>query len=264
MIYVVTAAHDRREITRKFINSLKRQTYKDIHLLLIDDGSKDGTDKMVQEEFAASTILYGNGNLWGGGALHKAWKWLMHYASDEDNILLSNDDVVFGSEYIGTGIRLLQENPDTLVVGSGYGLRTKQQLDGLFSHSYTDGTGQLLPPGSEGNCASTRSLFLTVGIWKKTGGFHPVLLPHYFSDFEWTIRAKKRGFRLRSFPELACQFDEGATGDIRYEGLTVKKLFGKRSGLNPLYRLNFILLTTPLRCLPGHVISWDAMWKKCL
>lgn len=254
MIYVVTAVHNRREITKKFIGSLKCQTYTNIHLLLIDDGSQDGTDKMVRREFPASTVLRGDGTLWWGGALHKAWKWLKSYAADEDSVLISNDDVVFDSQYVGTGVRLLKENPNTLIAGSGYGLRMNQQLDGLFWHSFADGTGKLLPPGSEGNCASTRSLFLTVGIWKSVGGFHPVLLPQYFSDFEWTIRAGKKGFRIRSFPELTCRFDEGATGDNRYEELTVKKLFGKRSGLNPLYRLNFILLTTPPKYLPGHLM----------
>ena len=43
MIYVVTAVHDRYRITEKFVENLLKQSYKDIHLLLVDDGSTDGT-----------------------------------------------------------------------------------------------------------------------------------------------------------------------------------------------------------------------------
>lgn len=256
MMHVITAVHNRRRITEKFIESLLDQTYREIHLLLIDDGSDDGTDQMVRERLPGSTILYGDGNLWWGGALHKAYQWLMAHAAPGDLVLISNDDTTFDAGYLQRGADLLQEYPRTLVAGSGYGIRSGKQLDGIFQHDFTDGSGRLLPPDREGNCASTRSLFLTVELWKEIGGLHPVLLPHYFSDFEFTIRAAKKGIGIRSFQNLTYTFDEGATGDNQYDKLTLKKLFGKRSGLNPIYRLNFILLTTPADKLPGH------LWKQ--
>lgn len=42
------------------------------------------------------------------------------------------------------------------------------------------------------NCLSTRGLFLRVKDFKKIGGFYPKLLPHYLSDYEFTIRAYKK------------------------------------------------------------------------
>jgi GT2 family glycosyltransferase len=253
MIHVVTSVHNRYHITEKFIDGLLRQTCRELHLILIDDGSTDGTDQMVRAKMPLATILYGDGDLWWGGALQKAYEWLMAYGAEEDVVLITNDDTSYPSDYIETGVRLIAEHPGTLVVGSGYGMRSGQLLDGIFEHSFRDGTGHLLPPGSTGNCASTRSLFMTVGIWKKTGGMHPRLLPHYFSDFELTIRAGRKGFQICSYPELTFRFDEGATGDNEYETLTTKKLLGKRSGLNPIYRMNFILLTTPVKYLPEHL-----------
>ena len=140
-----------------------------------------------------------------------------------------------------------------MAVGTGYGARSGEKLDGLFYHSFRDGTGRFLGENQEGNCASTRSLFLKAGDWRRTGGFHPVLLPHYASDFEFTIRAHRKGIRLISYEDLTYTFDEGSTGDNEYDKLTLKKLFSKRSNSNPLYKLSFVILSTPPRYLPGHI-----------
>lgn len=254
MIHIVTAVHNRYPITEKFVAACKRQTVKEIHLILVDDGSTDKTDEMVRRELPESTILYGDGNLWWAGGLQKAYDWICeNRIPDEDPVLITNDDTVFGDKYLETGIRLLDQHPGTLVAGTGYGLRSGRMLDGIFTHSYVSGSGELLPPDSESNCASTRSLFLRAGDWKKIGGFHPVLLPHYASDFEFTIRAHKKGLRIRSFSELTYQFDEGTTGDNDYEKMTLKKLFSKRSNSNPFYKISFICLTTPVYLLPVHL-----------
>jgi GT2 family glycosyltransferase len=258
MIYVVTSVHNRYAITKKFVEQCKEQTVRDqLHLILVDDGSTDGTDQMVRSILPDSTILYGNGNLWWAGGLQKAYDWIVeNQLPEEDVVLITNDDTRFASDYMETGIRLIMEHPNTLVVGTGYGIHSGEMLDGVFTHSYVNGSGSLLPPDSEGNCASTRSLFLTVGAWKKIGGFHPVLLPHYASDFEFTIRAHKKGFRIRSFQELTLEFDEGTTGANTYDRMTVKKLFSKRSNSNPFYKISFIILTTPVYLLPVH-LCWQ-------
>lgn len=253
-IYIVTSVHNRYEITKKYLSVLKRQTCKNLFLVLVDDGCTDGTAEMVKEEFPRSVILHGDGNLWWAGGLQKAYLWLKKHVKDPDTpVLINNDDVDYGDDYIETGVRLLRAHPGTMVAGSGYGAGSGRQLDGIFYHDFKDGTGSLLPPGRESNAASTRSLFLTVGDWMKTGGMHPMLLPHYMSDFEFTIRAYRKGIRLRSFPELTYTFDEKATGESEYAKLTLKKMFSKRSNYNPFYRISFVLLSTPPACLPSHL-----------
>lgn len=46
MMYVVTAVHNRYNITKRFIEQLLEQTYKEFVLVLIDDGSTDNTAEM--------------------------------------------------------------------------------------------------------------------------------------------------------------------------------------------------------------------------
>jgi len=255
-IYVVTSVHDRISITEQFIDCLNRQTCGGIHLILVDDGCTDGTAEMVRRKMENYTIIHGDGNLWWGGGLHQAYLWVKKNVGDTDiPVLLNNDDVQYGDDYIELGIRLLMENPGTLIAGNGYGLRSGKHLDGVFYHNFKDGTGHLMAPGKKSNCASTRSLFLTVGDWLYIGGMHPHLLPHYASDFEFTIRGWRKGLEIRSFKNLNCTFDEGATGENDYSRLTLRKMFSKRSGCNPFYRLSFVLLSTPPKYLPAHLAN---------
>lgn len=254
MIYIVTAVHNRHRITEKFVNQLLVQTYKEIKLILVDDGSTDGTADMVKAKMADAVIIQGDGKLWWGGALHEAYKWLKANADRNAYVMFANDDITFDKYYIETAINLLKKDPDSLVTGCGYSVRTGRQMDGAVHWNYKIGgiDGGLMPT-DEGNCASTRSLFMTVPVNLKIGGFHPVLLPHYASDYEWTTRGSKKGISVKSFEELKYYYDERTTGDNNIETVNLKKVFSKRSNMNPFYRLNFILMSTPIKYLPGHL-----------
>ena len=74
MIYIFLPVHNRREVTLEFVAILNSQTYQNFKLLLIDDGSSDGTAAAVREQIDA-TVITGSGNCWWGGALDLAYDW---------------------------------------------------------------------------------------------------------------------------------------------------------------------------------------------
>lgn len=257
-IHVVTAAHNRIETTRAFLAALETQTYPRVHLLLVDDGSTDGTGALVERTLPSATVLAGNGTLFWGGALHLAYKWVRKHLSGrpDDIVMFSNDDVSFPPDYLAAAAAIVAQYPDTLISGCGYGKRTGALLDGAVKRDFSFRRIEKAayePAWEDGDVCSSRSLFFRVRDFLKIGGFHPVLLPHYASDYEWTARAHRKGYRIKMCPELSYIFDEGATGDNFYGSLTVKKLFSKRSAANPFYRLSYIVLSTPLRYLPGEL-----------
>ena len=255
MLYVITAVHNRRVITEKFIDMLLRQTYKDFQLILIDDGSTDGTADMVQSKMPQAVILQGDGNLWWGGALHKAYLWVKDNAPvlQDDFIMLANDDTDFPEDYIERAISMLSDKFKVLLTGCGISRQSGKQVDGAIRYDLTGKTPaqNISRFYAEGNCASTRSLFFRIRDFLVIGGFHPVLLPHYGSDYEWTIRAcRKYGYRVVCDETLRYLADETTTGDNQYHTLTRKKLFSKRSVSNPFYKFSFILMITPARYIP--------------
>ncbi len=259
MIYVITAVHNRKKITETFVHLLINQTYKDIVLILVDDGSTDGTAEAVLKLMPNTVILQGDGNLWWGGALHKAYQWICKNGNQNEYVMFANDDTFFEENYIEMAISKLKEEKNCLLTGLGISKQSNKVVDGAVVFDYK--TTAILRRGiGIGNCASTRSLFFRVKDYLKIGGFHPVLLPHYGSDYEWTLRAsRKYGYKILCDENVIYYVNEETTGDNSYNNLNRKKLFSKRAISNPLYKFSLIFLATPIKYLP--IALWNQMFR---
>ena len=180
-VYVVTAVHNRYKITERFVNNLLKQTYKNWTFVLVDDGSTDNTALMVKKKINEVEVLQGDGNLWWGGALQKAFEWICSNVEDqEDIIFLANDDIIIDDiEFIERALKTLKKNKKSLLTSTGYDNETKVISDGPINLNYITYKEQILKSYSKANCASTRALFLRVGDFLNIGGFKPKLLPHY-------------------------------------------------------------------------------------
>lgn len=254
-VHVVAAVRNRIAITKKFIDKLQKQTFNNLHLLLIDDGSSDGTPRMVAESPINSTIIYGDGNLWWGGALHQAYLWFAaNKVNQEDYVLIMNDDVIIEDDFIEKGIICLYQKEKALLTCYGYGLHNRLLMDGPIVYRFASGKSYITKEVEAANCASTRALFFRVRDFLDIGGFHPVLLPHYGSDYEFTIRAWKKGYEIISDSSMKYFYDEQTTGNMYYldllPGQFMKKMFSRKSVYNPLYKLTFIMLACPVRYIP--------------
>ncbi len=247
MLYVITAVHNRYAITEAFVKRLLSQSEKEWRLLLVDDGSTDGTSEMVKSLLPNAEIIQGNGNLWWGGALHEAYKYVKTNVDDSDYIFIANDDTAFPDDYVARALAILEKNPHTILTGCGISKQTGKQVDGAVTFDFLKGGGKLGNEGeSLGNCASTRSIFLRASDMKRIGGFHPILLPHYGSDYEWTIRAwRKRKMKILCVSSLQYEVNEETTGDHATKNRTLKQLFKKRSTANPFYKAVFCFMAPP-------------------
>jgi glycosyltransferase involved in cell wall biosynthesis len=86
-------------------------------LVLIDDGSTDGTEQMVRERIENLTVIRGNGDWWWAGSLQQGFNFLKKEGlSHDDYVLIINDDVVFGRDFIAKGISILDKNKQTLLL----------------------------------------------------------------------------------------------------------------------------------------------------
>jgi GT2 family glycosyltransferase len=249
-IHILLPVHNRRDITYRFIESLKAQTRQDYHLILIDDGSTDGTEEMVRDHINDLTVIRGQGDWWWAGSLQQGYNWLKsHEVPLTDPLLIINDDTEFKADFLETALKILSQNTKTLLLAQCYSRENGQLIDAGVHVDWGRMSFEPAKTSDQINCFSTRGLFLRIADFYEIGGFYPKVLSHYLSDYEFTIRAHRKGMRLRSDPSLKLWLDEKTTGYHQFvnEPLVrvLKKQFSKKSAANPLAWSAFLILACP-------------------
>ena len=268
-IYVLLPVHNRVETTARFLKCLAAQTYKNYHLVVVDDGSRDGTVIAVSSIVPGSTVIRGGGELWWGGSLHRGYQWLRSSpVSADDIVLMINDDTEFAPDFFEKAVSILDKNPRTLLLAACHSRSSGEFIRGGVRVDYRKWDWKFVKPDSseEINCLATRGLFMSASDLFAIGGFHPLLLPHYHSDYEFTMRAYRLGFKLVVDPALKLFINEGVVGyhDLKEEnfGRFLSKFFSKKSVSNPAYMVSFVILACPwpwkainvLRVLKGTAV----------
>jgi GT2 family glycosyltransferase len=258
MLYIILPFHNRRNITERFLKSLKKQKADDFKLLLVDDGSQDGTADMALGYYPDSVLISGEGEWWWGGCLHQAYKWVRRQnLSDECSILIVNDDVELPQNFLQIGLRKLQNEPESLILAKAFSRTDKSLQDSGVHINWKTFCFSLAATPEEINILSTRGLFLKARVFLKIGGFHPILIPHYQSDYEFTHRAYKKGFKLCAYDELFLLEDPTQTSPREVVVNTLrdfrKKYFTKKSTFYLPSWIAFIVFSCPWRWIPVNL-----------
>lgn len=260
-LYIILPAHNRKNVTERFINCLVSQTYQNYHLVLIDDGSTDGTAEMVASKIKNLSVVRGDGNLWWAGSLQKGYEWLAAKGvSAEDLIMLVNDDTEFMPDFLDRAVSYFKNIEGGVMVQSRcYSRQSGALIDTGTIVDWKNYTFRCAAAGEEINCLSTRGLFFRYRDFIKTGGFYPRLIPHYASDYEFTIRAYNKGIKLLTVPEIWLKVDEETRGYMEFGDEPALKFlsrfFSKKSVLNPFARTMFIIIACPIGLQPRNIFK---------
>jgi GT2 family glycosyltransferase len=262
-VYILLPVHNRKVVTEGLIRCLAAQTYRDLRLVLIDDGSIDGTAEMVLGYLPNAVVLRGQGDWWWAGSLQQGLQWLRsENASPDDFVLIMNDDTTVAPDFVERGVVALRGRTRTLLLAQLYDRDTGNLIECGVHLDWQALRLRATSAVEEVNCFSTRGLFLRVGDMFEIGAFHPVLLPHYTSDYEYTVRAVRKGFALLSISGVRLSYDKRTTGMRQFEakGLIafLRTIMSKRATDNPIYLSVFVLLACPIRYVPINVFR---VWR---
>ena len=264
MIYIVIPVHNRIDKTICCLESIKIQNYKNINVIMVDDGSSDSTTERVGCLYPETTILHGDGGLFWTGAVHFGIKHALSICSQGDWILLVNNDtklnnntieelVVFSTNHqrkvLASAVSVNSLNRD-IIIKSGTIVKswvfniTQHVLQGmrvseLLSHKPI-----------EVDLLTARCLLHPVEIFKAIGNYNAELLPHYGGDDEFTVRASKNGYKAYVLPSAIVYLDEDTQATAKLN--IIQQLFGFRSSLNIINRWKFARAAVPIYALPSY------------
>jgi GT2 family glycosyltransferase len=202
----VVPVHNRREITLRCLGQLLSQRLDDasLDIMVIDDGSTDGTSEEIKKRYPSVELAKGDGNLWWAGGVNRG---LQHALEGEyEFAYLVNDDNDLEPDTLNALYRHAAKLPNVIctslvidaqdhrtVLNAGFTYK------GLLRKISPNGRGR---PSSEFvesirvDLIGSRSTLVPRSCIEKTGLFDRTKFPQHFSDLEYFARAREHGFIL--------------------------------------------------------------------
>ncbi len=213
---LIIPVHNHIELTKSALNDLNGKitgfTNFIFHVVIVDDGSTDGTSDWIRVHYPDIPVLPGDGNLWWSGGINTG----THYALEilnTDYIILWNNDITFESQYFTRLVKIMADTPEDVIIGSKilvyekpdyiwsmggyfnpfngkYGMYSYFKRDEAISEikevDWLPGMGTIIHRNVIQNC----------GYWNQRD------FPQYHGDSDFTYRAKLKGYKIKVFTDL--------------------------------------------------------------
>ena len=242
IIYIVIPVFNRLDETKNIIRDLREQiTNKEFEIFIINDGSSDGTSEWLENQKDIN-VLNGNGSLYWAGAVNKAINHILNKGINIDVwILLLNNDVTIEKNYIESLVNIGVKFYPTAVGSVIKNKYTKKLIsigpkvlpwrlivDDLITKDFIDNKQEVI---TDVDALSGRGVLFPIKSIIDSKGFRPLVLPHYFADYELSIRVKNKGYKLvtslNSIVYSSEDFDQVIKN--RKKEKLLQKLFSRKS-----------------------------------
>lgn len=215
-VFIIIPVHNRKSITFSCLKHLRETG--DLYcyqVVVIDDGSTDGTSAMLEEYFPEVDVLSGDGNLWWTGAIVKGMKYAIKHGADY--LIWLNDDTFPSVGTIKKMVAECDEHSNSIVSAQCYSTQDmKYPTYGGHKKSRTS-TRLIFTPNNrvtECDCLSGNLVCFPKVIVDQLGYPPADRLPHCLADIAYTWQAKKYGCRIKVVGNATavCKFNPSEEG----------------------------------------------------
>jgi glycosyltransferase involved in cell wall biosynthesis len=227
-VSVVIPVRNRRDDTQRILELLCDQIANvppenstlSIHIVVVDDGSTDGTVSLIQEAFPEVHLLEADGSLWWTGAIVKGMEYALQ-SFDPDYVLWLNDDMLISADFIENLIKICDSAQYEIAIVSGI-VRDKTYADWIVYGGLKGGkpVSNIAAFSTscelEVDCLCGNIVIVPRKVIEAIGLPNAQKLPHHGSDYEYVTRAKQAGFKLILSSQLQANTDFQITDFIRY------------------------------------------------
>jgi GT2 family glycosyltransferase len=277
MICIVIPVHNRKKFTEACLYALQNQTVKSDYIIVVDDGSSDGTKEMINTQFSEVIVLEGDGNLFWTAAINRGI--MLALSLGADYVLTMNNDTVASENFIEK--MMLHAKPDILLGALDIDIKSKKPYYGGELFNWRTGHSQFLLPMlkrgkqkglHEVSLFPGRGLLIPKRVFETVGLFEEKKLPHYLADYDFTQLARTKGFKVfcNYDAKLYTYPEEGGDHKIRNKKSVrnyFNHLFSIRGGGNLRNFTVYALRNCPpkdivLALLSGYARRMAGFWMK--
>jgi GT2 family glycosyltransferase len=209
LVTVAVASHNGRHLLEVLLPSLSAQRFQDFETVVVDDGSNDGTEEWLRENWPSVEIVPLSQNVGVTAALNRC------IASGRGELLaLFNNDIELDPLCLGELVRALTEHPEAgWAAAKLLDYRKRSVIDGAgdvytwAGTAYRRGHGELdrgqydEPRAIFGACAGA-ALYRRSAL-REVGPFDEAFFAFY-EDLDWNLRAQLAGFTCRYVPSAVA------------------------------------------------------------
>jgi len=270
-LYIVVPVFNRKIYTECFLQCMRQQTFRNFQIIVVDDGSTDGTAELISEEFKEVKLLHGDGNLWWTGAINMGIQCAMLQALATDAILIINDDLEVDVDYLEKLYGLWKSTPRALIGSVTVNIKDPEVVyEGGFIVDWWTAKFTVLNHGEklakfvknyqvDVSFLSGRGTLIPVQVFHDVGLYDDRHFQHR-GDTELPVRAKKAGYRLVVSYSVIVKIHLTASADVNVPNyyslkdvrdyffsiksdcrLKDRFFFGFKTARNPLQCLSFLI-----------------------
>lgn len=206
-VAIVTPIFNRIGNLARYFDSLENINYKNFKIVIVDDGSTDGSSQFVKEHHPDAVLLLGDGNLWWAGATNKGMEWA--FSNGFDYILTFNDDQVVDKEFLKNLVLVAQKSPNSVLSSHVFSLNHGITLHspGIVVHTETGNARNITYSAQsqthepyEVDIAPGYSVLIPRSLISEVGYFDSKRFPQIFMEGEYCLRVKRAGYKVIMVP----------------------------------------------------------------
>ena len=197
-IAVLLTCHNRKEKTLECLKHLYEQSVPDtlaFDVILVDDGSTDGTSAAIRKSYPNVNLIQGDGELFWNRGMHKAWTEALK--EDYSGVLWLNDDTNLNHGALSTVFEYADKYNNCIIVGTICSISDPKVITyGGFRYLGKNKKHIMDPSKSDIYCDQFNGnlVYVPASIYKEIGILDEYYR-HSFGDFEYGRRANMAGFK---------------------------------------------------------------------
>ncbi len=201
-VSLVISTHNRKDLLRRCLAAATSQDYPDYEVIVVDDGSTDGTEEMVRREFPQVRYLRQEPNRGPAAARNRGIE-----AATGEIVAFTDDDCLVPPDFLARLAEGYRHYPEVAGVGGYLEAPPEVLAHNLLAryerwvsrHDYGVGPREYVG-GMECPAGGTNSVSYRRRVLKEVGGFDEGFPFAAGEDADLKYRVAQRGYRLLFIP----------------------------------------------------------------